>query len=311
MKWLWVGLGLAFTTLGLLGMANQSFSGGQPWDGELSDNLIFAKAIPFALGLGVLVGALRRTTGPASQSRSGQIRRFSPGTAIGHWINATGFFLALGTGSWQYLRGVVDRDAPVPLYLFYRVHFIGATLILFSAANFLTYWALGRDTPLLIPHGQWIRHLRGMAHELPGAPRILMSDVLGLDMRRTPPPVEQFTFYEKAFSFPVWLFAIALITVTGVIKAMRYVYPVPGGLLYWSSALHVAAMVLIAIKLLDHMRYVFARWPLLAAMCTTWIGERYVQTRHPGWYKQLLAASAEPEAAQEPSSSQAMAGGSE
>ncbi|HEX6510976.1 MAG TPA: hypothetical protein VF157_01665, partial [Chloroflexota bacterium] len=147
--------------------------------------------------------------------------------------------------------------------------------------------------------------------ELPSALGTLLADVLGLDMKRTPPETGQFTFYEKAFSFPVWLFAIALITATGLIKAMRYVYPVPGSVLYWASALHVGAMVLIAIKLLDHMRYVFARWPLLASMCTTWVGARYLQLRHPGWYKQLAADPAPTEVAPEPSPGQVIAGGSE
>ena len=70
----------------------------------------------------------------------------------------------------------------------------------------------------------------------------------------------------------------------------------PGGVLYWASGLHVAAMVLIALKLLDHMRYVFGRWPLLVAMCTTWIGEKYAQLRHPAWHP--AGGAAEPPAAE-------------
>ncbi len=289
MKYLWLTLGVLASLLGLAAIGMRAFAGAQPWDGELSDNFIFAKSIPFTLAFGVLIGALRHTAAPASRRADGAVRRYSPGTAIGHWINALGFFLALISGSWQYLRGILEVDAPVPLYLFYRTHYVGATLILFSAANFLTYWALAREHPLLVPKGQWLRHLRGMAHELPSALGTLLSDVVGLDMKRTPPAVERFTYYEKALSFPVWLFVIALITVTGLIKAMRYVYPVPGGVLYWASGLHVAAMVLIAIKLLDHLRYVFARWPLLVSMCTTWISARYVELRHPGWFKELAS----------------------
>jgi cytochrome b subunit of formate dehydrogenase len=297
MKRLWAALGLMATALGVAAIGLRAFAGAQPWDGELSDNFIFAKAIPFILGFGVLVGALRRTVEPAPRRADGAIRRFSPGTVIGHWVNALGFFLALITGSWQYLRGILEVDAPVPLYLFYRTHFIGATLILFSVGNFLTYWALGQEHPLAVPRGQWLRHLRGLAHELPSSLGTLLADLLGLDMKRTAPPVERFTYYEKTLSFPIWVVLIGLITVTGLIKAMRYVYPVPGEVLYWASGLHVATMVLIALKLLDHMRYVFARWPLLASMCTTWIGERYVQLRHPGWYKILGASEAEGEPA--------------
>jgi hypothetical protein len=70
---------------------------------------------------------------------------------------------------------------------------------------------------------------------------------------------------------------------------MRYVYPIPGEMLWWASTLHVAGLVLLVAKLLDHLRYVFApgRWPLFIAMVSTWIGERYVQLRHPAWYRQI------------------------
>ena len=67
---------------------------------------------------------------------------------------------------------------------------------------------------------------------------------------------------------------LALITLTGLVKAARYVLPVPGPILYGASTLHVAAMVLIVIKVLDHLRYTFARWPLVIAMATGWARRR-------------------------------------
>ena len=108
-------------------------------------------------------------------------------------------------------------------------------------------------------------------------------------MRLRAPEVEQLTYYEKVVSFPSWIVLLGLVVVTGLLKAMRYVFPVPGELLWWASALHVASFVLLAAKLLDHLRYVVAphRWPLFQAMVTTWIGERYVELRHPGWYRAI------------------------
>ena len=66
---------------------------------------------------------------------------------------------------------------------------------------------------------------------------------------------------------------------------MRYIYPIPGDLLWWASFLHVAIMVLLAAKLLDHLRFVFApsRWPLLMSSFTTWVSEKYARTYHPDW----------------------------
>jgi hypothetical protein len=69
-------------------------------------------------------------------------------------------------------------------------------------------------------------------------------------------------------SFPTWAIAIGLIVLTGLLKAMRYIYPIPGDVLYWVSAIHVGAMVIVAIKVLDHLRYVLApaRWWMMRAL---------------------------------------------
>jgi cytochrome b subunit of formate dehydrogenase len=140
-----------------------------------------------------------------------------------------------------------------------------------------------------VPGGQWIRHLRGLAHELPRPLGGLLAGFLGLDMRREPPAVEQFTYYEKVVSFPTWIVLLGLIVVTGLLKSMRYLYPIPGEVLWWASALHVAGLILLAAKLLDHLRYVFApsRWALLKSMASTWIDEGYVRRWHPGWYEAI------------------------
>jgi thiosulfate reductase cytochrome b subunit len=157
--------------------------------------------------------------------------------------------------------------------LVYRFHYLAAMLLLFCLAVFITDWQLRRERGLSVPGGQWIRHLRGLAHELPRPLGVTLGYVIGLDMRRAPPPQEQFTFYERVFSFPTWVIALTLIVITGLLKAMRYIYPIPGDVLYWASAIHVGAMVLLAIKLLDHVRYVLApsRWPLFVSMLTGWL----------------------------------------
>ena len=51
-------------------------------------------------------------------------------------------------------------------------------------------------------------------------------------------------------------------------------------------------MVGIVIKLLDHLRYTFPRWPLMAAITTTWVNERYARLRHPGWQQVAQDGSA-------------------
>ena len=211
------------------------------------------------------------------------MRRFSRATVAGHWLITIGFVLALPTGVWQYLGGILDVNLPIPLYLFYRVHYIGAGIILFCVAYFLAYWWQTGHAGLVVPRGQWKRHLAAFARDLP--PRIgrPLAQALRLDIAAAPTEAGQFSYYETAFSFPTWAFALGLITLTGLIKALRYLTPVPGPVLWGASTLHVAAMVLLVIKILDHLRYAFGNWPLMSAMATGWISEQYARTHFPLW----------------------------
>ena len=119
------------------------------------------------------------------------------------------------------------------------------------------------------------------------------------------PDPDEFTFYERTISFPTWELTIGLIILTGVIKAIRYIYPIPGDVLYWVSAVHVGAGVLLGMKFLDHLRYVLApsRWPLMVSMATGWLPEAYVQRFHAGWYARVTSTSTAPAPAPAPASS--------
>lgn len=268
--------GLGVAVAGIATILGQSSGGAQPWSNELSDNFVFVKAMPFALGLGVAVGLLG---GSGARRRGatradGSVRRFGRTSISLHWLITLGFLLALPTGIWQYLGGILDVNAPFPLYTIYRVHYIGATVILFCLAAFVSYSWMSRDRSLLVPRGQWRSHLRGLMDELPRSVARRAAGLLGIDMRRPAPAAGRFTFYEKVVSFPSWTFVLTLITLTGLIKAVRFVVEIPGLLLFVSSTLHVAAMVLIILKVLDHLRYTIARWPLMVAMTSGWLPAR-------------------------------------
>jgi cytochrome b subunit of formate dehydrogenase len=294
-------VGVVVTLAGAAAIAAQALSGAQPWGLTLADNMIFAKSIPFTLGLGVVVGTvagLAPGVGRVERRASdGAVRRFGRLSLAMHWIAAVGFLLALATGFWQYLKGILDVESPVFMPYVYRVHYIGATLLLIAMSTMVTYWLVSGVRGLLPPKGQKIRHLRGLAHELPRALGGTLATLLGLNMRRAAPPVGQFTYYETTVSFPTWIVLLGLVTLTGVLKAMRYVYPISGDLLWWTSTIHVASMVLLAVKALDHLRYALApsRWSLMTAMVSGWIGERVVRERHPGWYEEIHGAAPAPD----------------
>jgi hypothetical protein len=280
--WLFVVAGLVLVAFGVMTAVGQAGSGAQPWSNELSDNFVFIKALPFVLAFGFAVGLLMARTYGAKVRSDGAVRRWSPGTVFGHAVLILGFVLALPTGMWQYLGGILDVTLPIPIYLFYRVHYIGASVVLFAASAFVSYLWMTGDRSLLVPRGQWGRHLLGLAYELPPRIRGPYAKLLRIDLTQPRPPAGRFSFYEKVVEVPSWSILLALISITGLIKAARYVVPVPGFGLWVASTLHVAAMVAIVIKLLDHLRYTFPRWPLMASIATTWVKEGSAPARRQG-----------------------------
>jgi hypothetical protein len=253
----------------------------QPWDSELNDDFIFVRALPLVLGLGVAYGLIGGWvwTRSAARRADGAVRRFSGATVLLHLLITVGFVLALPTGLWQYLGGILDVQGPLPVFMYYRIHYIGAAIILASVAAFITYWWMTGERSLVIPRSEWPRYLRGFALELPPMLRTRLASLLRIDLRQPAGSPGQFTFYEKTFMFPGWSTAIALITVTGLVKLLRYAVPVPGTVVFVVSTLHVTAMVMLILLTLDHLRYYLARWPLVVAIFTGWLPPRRAAAR--------------------------------
>ena len=294
-----VALGVVLLVVGLGVSYAQWAAGSQPWGQLLGDNFLFARSLPFTIGLGIVVGywkASGAAVGTQRRASDRAIRRFAPSTVWLHALAGVSLVTLIATGGWQYLKGLLDAETPIYMGTVYRIHYFAASLLIFATVAFVTDWWLRGEHGLTVGKGQSIRTLRGLAHELPRPIGTILAYGLGLDLRRPAPPTEQFTYYERTISFPLWELSIALIIITGVIKAVRYIYPIPGDLLYWVSAVHVGAGVLLGMKLLDHLRYVLApsRWYLMAAMATGWLPEGYVKRFHPGWYARITSAPPAP-----------------
>jgi cytochrome b subunit of formate dehydrogenase len=307
-------IGVVLLVAGLAVSYTEWASGLQPWGQLLGDNFLFARSLPFTIGLGIVFGFWRASGWRwGTEIRRGAVRRFARGTVILHALAGVSLVVLIATGGWQYLKGLLDAESPIEMATVYRIHYLAASLLIFVTAAFVTDWLLRGERSLTLGKGHGVRGMRGLAHELPKPLGSTLAYLLGLDMRRPAPPTDEFTYYERAVSFPAWEVAIGLIIVTGVIKAMRYIYPIPGEVLYWVSAAHVGAGVLLGLKLLDHLRYVLApsRWPLMVSMATGWIPEGYVKAFHSGWYARLssteAAASSAP-ASQAPSPASRVAG---
>src|SRR5262245_58706096 len=259
MRTILLALGAILMAMGLGVSFAEWASGAQPWGQLLGDNFWFARSLPFSIGLGIVAGYWRasaRQRGTERRATDGAIRRFSAGTVLLHAVAAVALVMLIATGGWQYLKGLLSAESPIYMATVYRLHYLAASVLIFAATAFVTDWLLRGERAPTVAGGEVVRSLRGLAHELPRPIGASMAYLLGLDLRRAPPPAEQFTYYERTISFPLWELSIALIVITGVIKAMRYAYPIPGDVLYWVSAIHVGAGVLLGMTLLDHLRYV-------------------------------------------------------
>jgi len=254
----------------------------QPWSNELADDFIFVRALPAIIALGFLYGLIGGWLTPAgapARRSDGAVRRFSTTTVVLHALLVAGFLIALPTGVWQYLGGILDVQGPLPTYLYYRIHYFGAAFVLVSVFAFVTYWWMTGDRSLLFPLGDRARYLRGFAQELPPMLGARLAQLLRLDLKQPAGSPGAFSFYEKVWSFPTFGFGIGLITITGIVKLLRYAIPIPGPIVWADSTLHVAAMVILIIRIADHLRYTLAHWPLVVAIATGWLPNRVGQTR--------------------------------
>src|SRR2546428_4382586 len=94
-----VGLGVSYT---------EWASGVQPWGQLLGDNFLFARSLPFTIGLGIVVGYWKATGaafGTARRAADRAIRRFAPSTVWLHALAGLSLVVLIATGGWQYLKG--------------------------------------------------------------------------------------------------------------------------------------------------------------------------------------------------------------
>src|ERR1700682_2115504 len=83
-----VALGLVLLLVGLGVSFAEWASGAQPWGQLLGDNFFFARALPFTIGLGIVVGywkASGAAVGTQRRASDRAIRRFAPSTV---WLHA-------------------------------------------------------------------------------------------------------------------------------------------------------------------------------------------------------------------------------
>ena len=294
-----------------IGLPPASWSSDQPMlplsvDG--SRVLILLTAGGIVIGL-VLAAVVRRR---ADRIVDGEAIRYPGYERLVHWALAIGFILDFATAAWL-LRWAGLQTSPEILPALYLVHFIGAALIVFAAASYVTS-ARVRGQDDLFP--RWrdvspaIARLFGylgvygeagvLGLRLPASWQRGLQGALAAIGIKPAAREGKFLAAEKVFSFTPLVILTLIVVGTGLIKAARYFFNVPPEVLSWATWLHglsiwltlvVVGLHIAAIVLVPRNR------PGIRAMVTGRMGLNVVMEDFPAWADELRQREARPAAA--------------
>lgn len=304
------GLILLFSSLLLSGVvAAQTEGGGDspPQTTLFMDALFLARAIPFLVALGIVLGIVQARAatrvGGGDTIIGDKVRRHGISTVIAHWTNAVGIIIGLATGA--LLLGWIEYgDELRPLFV---IHYIGAALTIFGLSKHLARHGVSGGTGLIPKRFGVISELIGELFEYlglfgpkgavlripwPKAIRQPIAKYVKVLLGYKPSHTGKYLATEQMLSYPPWTILITLIVVTGLIKSLRYVIAIPSELIATTTTIHDLTAIGILVMLVIHLLPLFlvpANWPLLVSMFTTRVSRKYVEERHPAWYKELKA----------------------
>jgi thiosulfate reductase cytochrome b subunit len=259
-------------------------------------DVAFARLLPFFAGASIAVALLQRRRTRTVTVSSATTERHEPAEIATHWLNAAGIGLGLLTAAWL-LRWFGD---PLTLVLTYTLHFVGAALTVAAVAYHVTYEGVAGGYGLVPRSWADLRNAvaeavsyTGVYRDIPGAFGIRLP----LSIRRScqpilrrlgivPDPAGKFLATEKVFSYTIWALLVGLVVITGLIKTLNYLYPLPGGLRHAATLVHDGSTIFLLVFLAFHVGalvLVPRNWPLLRSMFTSRIARAYVREHLPLW----------------------------
>jgi cytochrome b subunit of formate dehydrogenase len=261
-----------------------------------SSRLLIALAA-FSVILGIVLAWLRLNG--RDHLVDGEVVRYTGYQRLAHWALAIGFILDFGTAAWllRWVNLETTIDNRPALYV---IHFIGAGLIVLGGITIATSSRI-RGQSALFP--RWrdvspaIARLFGYLGTY-GEPGFLgmklKMDWLanGLAAIGIKPAKREgkFLAVEKVLSFTPLAILAAIVIVTGLIKAARYFFVVPGDVLYWTTWLHDLSTWLTLIVVGVHIIAIFLvprNRPGIGAMLRGRISLRHVEEEFPAWADEL------------------------
>lgn len=271
---------------------------------------LFAKALPVVIVLGVIGGFI---LGRSSRKKpmvpviaNGKVKRHTVSILFEHWTHTVGFIICIITAVFLLLGtrfGLLEFFSP--FLLAYKLHFIGAGILVFASLFYIVNHIIAGDREILpvmsdvkdsiaetmaimgiIGDGAFFG-IRGLY--LPKIIKKPLANLLAKIGVTEPPHAGKWLPIERVET-PVWGVLVGLIILTGVVKTIRYVIELPPTIAYVATIIHDIAAILVILLLIVHIltaAVIPPSWPLFKSMLTTKTSEEYVKEHHPEWYEKL------------------------
>lgn len=293
-----------------------------------ANSVLFARAIPFLIGFGIAVGLMqartrRRQSDILTENETGSVKRHELSVVIMHWLIFGGMLILwftavlmlpgvlfewaeklLGAERLAELENTLKVARPISLATLYTLHYIGSAVVLFVCFNHLALHLVAGDRGLIPKKGDIGQTLaimfgylgiygpEGAVLKIPlpqGLRNILARGLLtifGIRLR----PAGKYLATERLASYWPAFILIGTVVVTGIIKGIHYLYPIPSTWRQSLTILHDVAGILLVVWLVLHVAAIVivpGHWPLLRSMFTTRVTKKYVEDHHPLWAEEL------------------------
>jgi cytochrome b subunit of formate dehydrogenase len=259
-------------------------------------NIIFGRLVPLLAGAFIAIALMQRQHLRAREVHTAEsLQRHGWTEVLTHWFNAIGVVICQITAAW--LLGWVDGPS---LNTALTVHFIGAGFMVAAVAHHVTYqlidggqglirWGKGEPKNALAETVSYTGVYRGMPGafnvQLPQGARRAAQPLLR-KFNIVPDYAGKFLATEKVISYTGWAILVGIVTLTGLIKALHYLYAMPGGLRQGASFLHDNVIYFFIAMLIVHvaaLTLVPRNWALLRSMFTTRVSRKYAEEHLPRW----------------------------
>jgi cytochrome b subunit of formate dehydrogenase len=271
---------------------------------------LFAQALLVVIVLGIMGGFI---LGRSSRKKpmvpfiaNGKVKRHTVSILFEHWTHTVGVIICIITAVFLLLGtrfGLLVFFSP--FLLAYKLHFIGAGILVFASLFYIVNHIIAGDREILpvmsdvkdsiaetmaimgiIGDGTFFG-IRGLY--LPKIIKKPLANLLAKIGVTEPPHAEKWLPIERVET-PVWGVLVGLIILTGVVKTIRYVIDIPPTIAYVATIIHDIVAILVILLLIVHIitaAIIPPSWPLFKSMLTTKTSEEYVKGHHPEWYKKL------------------------